>query len=102
MKILRPGPSGFSVLTFAAIFILATGLPVENLMAETAWKTQVIESAGSTGWFTSLALHPVTNYPCISYLDFTHGSLKYISYDGTSWTSETVDTSGGVEGPCRS
>jgi len=39
-----------------------------------------------------MALDPVSNYPHISYYDRTNSSLKYASWGGSSWNTQTVDS----------
>jgi hypothetical protein len=57
----------------------------------TGWHTQVVDSAGNVGTYTSLALD-AQGYTHISYA--AGGVLRYASFDGTTWTTTTVDTGG--------
>ena len=66
----------------------------------TAWSLETVESTGYAGMQSSIALDSNDN-PHISY---THGSLyeyqnrtlKYAQWTGTSWSIETVDSTGDV------
>jgi hypothetical protein len=51
-----------------------------------------VDTAGNVGLFTSLALNPNTGYASISYYDQTNYALKFASYDGHLWNTQTVDT----------
>jgi hypothetical protein len=60
--------------------------------------TQVVDSIGDVGMYSSLALDSNGN-PRISYFDFHRmevGSLKYASWTGSSWTVQVVDSEGNV------
>jgi len=59
------------------------------------WVTGVVDSEGSTGWFSSLALDSSGN-PHISYGDGTNTNLEFARWDGSDWQIETVDTDGDV------
>jgi hypothetical protein len=54
-----------------------------------------VDSKGSVGYFTSLALDSAGN-PCISYYDNTNGFLKYASWTGSRWSIQKVDSTGDV------
>ncbi|MBD3400803.1 MAG: T9SS type A sorting domain-containing protein [Candidatus Coatesbacteria bacterium] len=59
------------------------------------WHIETVDSGGSVGWFTSLALDAGGN-PHISYYDATNEDLKYAYWNGASWELETVDSTGDV------
>ena len=63
------------------------------------WSTATVDSAGITGWDTSLALDSALN-PHIAYYNFSQGNLKYTYHNGTSWVIETVDSPGDVGAFC--
>jgi hypothetical protein len=60
------------------------------------WHTQTVDTNGSAGNFTSLAID-TDGYPHISYLSDT--VLKYAHWDGNSWLSATVDAIGITQQP---
>jgi hypothetical protein len=60
------------------------------------WHSQTVDQGHSFG-DKSLALDP-QGYPHIAYFDRTEGTLKYASYDGSSWSIEIVNV-GCVEIP---
>ena len=62
-----------------------------------AWQVETVDSKGSVGRYTSLALDG-QDHPHISYYDLTNRDLKYAHYDGTSWLVETIDSTGKVGG----
>ncbi|MCX5653333.1 MAG: PEP-CTERM sorting domain-containing protein [Planctomycetota bacterium] len=69
--------------------------------ARGAWVTTQVDTDGNVGFLTSLAQDPVSNYPHISYYDQTNSSLKYASWGGSGWNTQTVDNWGYV-GPYSS
>jgi len=68
--------------------------------ARGAWVTTQVDTDGNVGFLTSLAQDPVFNYPHISYYDRTNSSLKYASWGGSAWNTQTVDW--GYVGPHNS
>ncbi len=60
------------------------------------WEIETVDSAGDVGLDTSLAFHPVSGYPYISYYDVTNHDLKYARYTGAAWSILTVDSTGNV------
>jgi len=70
-------------------FILLTSLCGYGFTS--SWYISTIDTIGSVGLWTSLALDSV-NFPHISYQG--NGDLKYAYYDGTKWTIEAIDTDG--------
>ena len=57
------------------------------------WQTETVDSTDNVGEFTSLAIDS-NNHPHISYFDRTNNQLKYASFNGISWSTETVDSGG--------
>ena len=54
------------------------------------WHTQLVDSDGSIGSYSSLAFDH-SDYPRVSYYDLVNKGLKYAYYDGTTWHIEAVD-----------
>jgi len=59
------------------------------------WSIETVDSTGSVGMYTSLALDS-SNWPRISYYDATNDDLKYARWTGTAWSIGTVDSAGDV------
>jgi hypothetical protein len=60
------------------------------------WVIETVDSTGSVGWDTSIALTS-GNQPRISYYDQSNGALKYASRNILgSWSAKTVDDTGAV------
>jgi hypothetical protein len=61
-----------------------------------AWMIEAVER-GPVGMWSSLALEPTCPYtPHISYWDSVNKDLKYAWLSGTTWVSQTVDSTGDV------
>jgi hypothetical protein len=61
------------------------------------WVTATVDSTGNTGRYPSLAIDPDTGFPAIAYYSTTE--LRYAEWDGDSWNSISLDTTGNVTGP---
>ena len=57
------------------------------------WSVETVDSSGTVGWSSSLALDG-SDYPHIAYT--ADGTLKYAYWDGGAWQFETVDDSASV------
>jgi parallel beta-helix repeat protein len=89
--------SKFGNLLFIVFAILLLSFP--NIIpftqaAAPSW-IQVVDSAGSVGWYSSIALDSLGN-PHIAYSDLANGHLKYASWSGSDWSIQIVDPSGDV------
>jgi hypothetical protein len=60
-----------------------------------SWEIEVVDSVGSVGLFTSIALD-TNDHAHISYYDNANEDLKYAYYNGSSWNTTTVDSDGNV------
>jgi hypothetical protein len=60
-----------------------------------SWSIQTVDSSGTVGSWTSLALDFNGN-PHISYCDNANNDLKYAYWTGSAWHIETVDSAGMV------
>ncbi|MBD3237544.1 MAG: hypothetical protein GF330_12630 [Candidatus Eisenbacteria bacterium] len=59
------------------------------------WLIEPVETQGSTGEYTSIAIDQ-SNYPHIAYYNNTEGGLKHAWWNGTSWQREMVDAGDNV------
>jgi PGF-pre-PGF domain-containing protein len=75
----------FLILFFCIVIII----PVSAI--SNSWQIMTVDSTGSTGVYTSLALNTTDEYPSISYSDITNHALKYARWNGLAWNCETVD-----------
>ena len=85
----------FVVLPTLLFFMVLFSIFPLAALAATWNPTQTIDSIGDVGLDTSLAVD-LSGNPHISYYDSTNGDLKYVSSNGTTWSSETVDSTGNV------
>ena len=59
------------------------------------WQNNVVDSSGDVGKFPSLAIDSQDNLH-VAYYDNGNQKLKYAHHNGTSWSTTTLDESGGM------
>jgi len=72
--------------------------------ASAPWFVNTVDSLNDVGQHVSVALHPTSGFPYVSYYDATYHNLrmaKYVGADGNcgpgnDWSCETVDSTGDV------
>jgi hypothetical protein len=62
------------------------------------WKTEIVDGAGNTGWYSSLILNG-SGIPSIAYTDADTHTLKYAIWNGTAWAFQTIDGSSQAQQP---
>jgi len=54
-----------------------------------------VDTGGSPGWYSSIAIDPDDDYPAIAYYaTASGGSLRFAKWDGADWDVTTVDSDG--------
>ena len=83
------------VLVTVAALLAMLLQPAPPVKADPGWQIQTLDSAPNVraGGFSSIALDSSGN-PRISYFDNTNECLKYTQLNGTTWLTETVDSTG--------
>ncbi|MGD9127442.1 MAG: PEP-CTERM sorting domain-containing protein [Planctomycetia bacterium] len=81
------------IACLSIVVILLVGESVYAL----EWTTESVRSAPSVGEFspTSIAVNS-SSMPSIAYYNGNYQTLEYAHYDGSDWTIQTVDTTGGT------
>lgn len=80
--------ASIAVLLFVSITVFSAGPG----MAAHAWEIETVDSEGSVGFESSMALDSFGN-PHIAYFDATNLRLRYASWTGVSWQYDTIDSS---------
>jgi uncharacterized repeat protein (TIGR01451 family) len=93
-----PAAAGLNAEAFTTIELVTdTVLNVDFCVCGGVWVTETVDSAGDTGYQSSLALAPTYPYtPHISYYHSTSHYLKYAWLNNTTWHSETIDSGSGA------
>ncbi len=76
-------------------FLIMMSLVSHNAEAVSEWSIETVDSDGSIGLYSSIAIDS-NNHPRISYFDDTNDDLKFAYWNGLSWQIETVDSDGSV------
>jgi hypothetical protein len=58
------------------------------------WDIDSVDTGLKSGQYASLALDPVNGYPRVAYYESLLKELRLVSWDGSSWSSQTVDDGG--------
>jgi hypothetical protein len=83
-------------LLILAVLVLASipALVLPESVSAAVWQTQVVDS-GLDMRFPSMVLDS-SGYPRISYYHFGAGALKYAVYNGSTWQTQTIASSGNM------
>ncbi len=82
------------VLLIEGIQSLTLVIPLPRLGPAPTWQVETVESAGSVGVYSALALSR-GNVPYMVYQNEA-GDLRVARYDGFAWVTETVDSAAGL------
>ncbi|MEW6182914.1 MAG: hypothetical protein AB1500_07020 [Bacillota bacterium] len=89
-------------LISAVVFALAlVAAFTDGVAAAGAWNIETVDSGGSVGKWTSMAIDPAGSSH-ISYYDRTNGDLKYARQDGGAWVIEFAKQAGANVGKSTS
>ncbi|MGB9722824.1 MAG: hypothetical protein ACP5OO_00040 [Chloroflexia bacterium] len=83
------------ILLVEGIHSLTLAIPLPRLGPAPTWQVETVESEGSVGTYSALALSR-GGVPYIAYQASTAGDLRVARYDGFAWVTETVDSAGVV------
>src|ERR1051325_6134384 len=73
-----------------AWFDASRGVLRAALQTPAGWRTELVDGAGTVGWYASLALDS-RGREGLAYYDVTHGAIKFASRAGGTWSAETVE-----------
>lgn len=81
--------------TMRVDWVHVDGVPADGMVTgdTTGWRGGVSTPGDDVGRFNSIALDAMGR-PRVAYWDTTHDKLKFASFDGTRWSSHTVDANG--------
>ena len=77
-------------IILSAIFVIIVNLLAAGNASAQSWTTTTVDSAGTVGYDTSIALDS-SGKVYISYYDGTNNDLKYATNASGSWVTTTVD-----------
>src|ERR1051326_6645017 len=96
----RQGMRSLRLLATTSLAVLALGVgPALDaargglraaLQTPAGWRTELVDGAGTVGWYASLALDS-RGREGLAYYDVTHGAIKFASRAGGTWSAETVE-----------
>ena len=84
------GPQDIRVGAIRVDLVDVTGQAVES------WGTTTVDNDGNVGWWDTSISHSSDGNPAISYYDNSSDDLKYATFDGQKWITETIDEEGNV------
>lgn len=79
---------GFLVLLVSS---LGSAIAADDVAEDKEWEFNDFPSSADQGKFSSMALDQ-NGYPHISFTDVSNDAINYVSWDGTDWISQTIDT----------
>lgn len=93
-----PGPKAFYRPHISYYDFTGDNLKYAYLQNNELWHTQVLDSNGMTGWYTSIAVdYSSLNRIWISYYKASTGDLKVAKYDGSVWSIRSLDQTGATK-----
>jgi hypothetical protein len=78
------------------VIVLVAGGP--TAAAAPGWSLETVDTVGQVGFSDSLAYSPTTGFPSIAYSDETNDDVKLATWNGASWSIQTVDAGKYVDG----